>query len=262
MCKRHYEKVTMKKIKPLVLSAFIMLNALPAIAQVKMTDDEIQNVISFAHSRTMGLDHFKFYTGLKDRTRPFNNLYYRVELFKELPQTISDELIRFDGIQYYISEESYKKQECVREIATGCNVSSIFYANLVDKISLNDADGSIDDFIEINGEIEDSVLTRILKIVNSSMESIIAGNLVDEVGSVIGVKIDPYLTLNSNIVESTKGTKPKRISIKKSIKGHRFYNIAFYPSERINGNGFELRIKFSGINGNKIHLEISRGPIA
>jgi hypothetical protein len=226
-----------------------------------MTDDEIQNVITFAHSRTMGLDHFEFYTGLKDLILPFNDLYYRVELFNGSPRVVSDELIRYDGILYGISGESYEKRECIRGIATGCNVSNIYYANLVDKISLNGADVLIDDFIEINGEIEDSALTRILKIVNSSIENIVTGNLIDEVGSVIGVKIDPYLTVNSNILERTRETKPKRISIKKSIEGHRFYNIAFYPSKRNNRNGFELRIKFSGINGNKIHLEISRGPV-
>lgn len=254
--------IIMQKIIPLILSTFIIFSAVSTNAQNKMTDDEIQNVITFAHSKTMGLDHFKYYTGLTGRTRPLNNLYYKVELFKGLPQTVSDELIRYDGIQYFISEESYKKQECIRGVATGCSVSSINYANLIDKISLNDMDALIDDFIEINGEIEDSALTRVLKIVNSPIENIVLGKIIDQVGSVIDSKIDPFVMENIIKPESIDGFKPKQISIQKTIEGHRFYNIHFFHNDQSYWGGFALRIKFSGNNGNKIHLEIARTPVA
>ncbi len=149
-----------------------------------------------------------------------------------------------------------------RGIGTGCSVSSINYANLVDKVSLNNPEILLDNLIVVRDEIEDSALIRVLKIVNSSLKNMISGKINEKVGNLLDVEIDPYITKYIITAENIDGFKPKRIHIEKTIEGHRYYYVYFFHQERNLWEGFVLKIKFSGTNGNNIHLEITRGPIA
>lgn len=222
--------------------------------------DQLQKIVSMVYGETVALDDLKVVIG--DRYSMFGQTpFYLVKLFSDIPVNTIGNLVRFDGASFSVSQDSYEIGECIDRSDKHCYGTNLYYANLKGLVSKDVNDDIFTDLIQINSDIEDTALERLLNIINTPLLQIIESNIPEKYGKIIDVNTEQYSTITNLKPEKILLIKPQIIRLRKARTGQRYYSVDFWQPNKQKSNNFVMKVSFSGINGQDISIKIEHGPI-